>query len=76
MIYVQPDNVTGARNATLLRVGYEILARRSKITAFRIDDVTFLSDGTPKSLLRGERPRFTDKADQSTKSIMRAGRRL
>ena len=52
MIRTQPDNVMGIRNATLLRVGYEILARRSEITALKLDDVTFLEDGTAKIIIR------------------------
>ena len=52
MINVQPDNVTGTRNATLLQVGYEILARRSELTALKLDDVTFLGDGTAKIIIR------------------------
>jgi integrase len=52
MISVQPDNVTGSRNAALLQVGYEILARRSELTALKLDDVTFLDDGTAKIIIR------------------------
>lgn len=52
MIGVQPDNVTGTRNAALLKVGYEILARRSELAALRLDDVTFLGDGTAKVIIR------------------------
>jgi len=52
MIGVQPDNVTGTRNAALLQVGYEILARRSELAALRLDDVTFLGDGTAKIIIR------------------------
>ena len=52
MIKAQPDNVTGARNAALIQVGYEILARRSELTALKLDDVTFLDDGTAKIIVR------------------------
>ena len=52
MINAQPDNVTGIRNAALLQVGYEILARRSELVALRLDDVTFLGDGTAKIIIR------------------------
>jgi len=52
MIGVQPDNVTGTRNAALLQVGYEILARRSELATLRLDDVTFLGDGTAKIIIR------------------------
>jgi len=57
MIGAQPDDVTGARNVALLQVGYEILARRSELTALKLDDVTFLVDGTAKIIIR------RDKAD-------------
>jgi len=52
MISVQPDNVIGIRNAALLQVGYEILARRSELTALKLDDVIFLGDGTAKIIVR------------------------
>ena len=52
MIGVQPDNVTGIRNAALLQVGYEILARRSELTALKLGDVTLLGDGTAKIIIR------------------------
>ena len=52
MIGVQPDNVTGVRNAALLLVGYEILTRRSELTALKLDDLTFLGDGTAKIIVR------------------------
>ncbi len=52
MIGVQPDNVTGIRNTALLQVGYEILSRRSELTALRLDDVIFLRDGTAKIIVR------------------------
>ena len=52
MISVQPNDVMGIRNATLLQVGYEILARRSELAALRLDDVTFLGDGTAKVIIR------------------------
>ena len=40
------------RNDDLLRVGYEILARRSELTALKLEDVTFLDDGTAKIIIR------------------------
>ena len=52
MISVQPDDVMGIRNAALLKVGYEILARRSELTALKLNDVTFLADGTAKIIIR------------------------
>ena len=52
MIGVQPDSVTGIRNATLLQVRYEILARRSELTTLKLDDVTFSVDGTAKIIVR------------------------
>ena len=52
MIGVQPDSVTGIRNAALLQVGYEILARRSELTALKLDDVAFSVEGTAKVIIR------------------------
>ena len=52
MIGVQPDSVTGIRNAALLQVGYEILARRSELTALKLDEVTFSVDGRAKIIVR------------------------
>ena len=52
MIAAQPDNVTGVRNAALLQVGYEILARRSELTALKLVDVTIIGDGTAKIIIR------------------------
>ena len=48
MINAQLDTVTGAKNAALLQVRYEILALRSELTALKLDDVTFLGNGTAK----------------------------
>ncbi len=52
MIGVQPNSVTGIRNAALLQVGYEILARRSELTALKLNDVAFFGDGTAKIIIR------------------------
>jgi integrase len=52
MISVQPDNITGIRNAALLQVGYEILARRSELTALKLGDLSFLGEGAAKVIIR------------------------
>ena len=55
---VQPDTPWGLRNRALLSLGYDLLARRSEITALRGEDVTWRRDGTLEVILR------RSKADQ------------
>lgn len=52
MIEVQPDSPWGLRNRAMLSLGYDLLARRSEITALRTDDVTWRSDGTLEVIVR------------------------
>lgn len=52
MIGLQPDNVKGLKNAALLQVGYEILARRSELTAIKLGGVTFSGDAAAKIIIR------------------------
>jgi integrase len=55
---VQPDTPWGLRNRALLSLGYDLLARRSEITALRSEDVSWRRDGTLEIILR------RSKADQ------------
>jgi len=55
---VQPDTPWGLRNRALLSLGYDLLARRSEITALRGEDVSWRRDGTLEVILR------RSKADQ------------
>jgi integrase/recombinase XerD len=48
----QPDTPWGLRNRAMLRLGYELLARRSELVALRNDDVTWRDDGTLRVLIR------------------------
>ena len=52
IIDLQPDSPLGNRNKALLHVGYDILARRSELTALKITDLGFLADGTAKVIVR------------------------
>ncbi|MBR2572981.1 MAG: hypothetical protein IKE14_01505 [Loktanella sp.] len=52
MIDVQPDNPWGLRNKAILSLGYDLLARRSEITALRTGDVTWRPDGTLEVIVR------------------------
>lgn len=52
ILSVQPDTPWGTRNRALLSLGYDLLARRSEITALRAEDVTWRPDGTLEVLLR------------------------
>ena len=55
---VQPDTPWGLRNSALLSLGYDLLARRSEITALRGEDVSWRRDRTLEVILR------RSKADQ------------
>jgi integrase len=48
----QPDSPWGLRNRALLSVGYDLLARRSEITALRSEDVAWRRDGTLEVIVR------------------------
>jgi integrase/recombinase XerD len=52
MIDTQPDNPWGLRNKAILSLGYDLLARRSEITALRTCDVTWRPDGTLEVIVR------------------------
>ncbi|MEL6572995.1 MAG: tyrosine-type recombinase/integrase [Pseudomonadota bacterium] len=51
-IAVQDDFPMGWRNAAMLSLGYDLLARRSELIALRDKDVTWLEDGTLRVLIR------------------------
>ena len=59
LLDVQPGTPWGLRNRALLSLGYDLLARRSEITALRGEDVSWRSDGTLEVILR------RSKTDQS-----------
>ena len=59
MIGAQPRSLVGQRNCALLSLGYDLLARRSELTALKFKYLEFLPDST----LRGMIPK--GKADQS-----------
>jgi site-specific recombinase XerD len=40
-IAAQPNTITGIRNAALLSVGYDFLARRSELTSLQVSDIKF-----------------------------------
>ena len=52
MIDAQPDSPWGLRNRAMLSLGYDLLARRSEITALRTCDVTWRPDGTLEAIVR------------------------
>jgi integrase len=52
ILRIQPDTPWGTRNRALLSLGYDLLARRSEITALRAEDVTWRRDGTLEVILR------------------------
>lgn len=52
IIDLQPDGPLGLRNKALLHVGYDVLARRSELTALKITDLDFMADGTAKVIVR------------------------
>ena len=53
-----PDTPWGLRDRAILSLGFELLARRSELTALRTGDVTWRADGTLEVLVR------RSKADQ------------
>jgi integrase/recombinase XerD len=52
IIAAQPDTLVGTRNRALLSLGYEFLARRSKLIAIRSNDLNFTPDGALKGMIR------------------------
>lgn len=53
-----PDTPWGRRDKLMIALGYEILARRSELVAIKTSDITFLSNGTARVIIR------RSKADQ------------
>ena len=51
-IAAQENTVVGLRNRALLARGYELLARRSELSALRLQDLTWQADGTLSVLIR------------------------
>ena len=51
-IAAQDDTVVGVRNRAILALGYELLARRSELSALRLEDLTWQADGTLSVLIR------------------------
>ena len=52
MIAAQPRTLTGTRNRALLSLGYDLLARRSELTALQTCDVSWRPDGTLEAVVR------------------------
>jgi len=52
MIDAQHDTLAGTRNRALLSLGYDFLARRSKLVAIRSHDLKFTADGALKGMIR------------------------
>ena len=52
MIDAQPETLAGIRNKALLYLGYDFLARRSKLVALRATDLEFTKDGGLKGMIR------------------------
>ena len=49
---VQPDTPLGLRNRAMLSLGYELLTRRSELTALTSQDLEFRDDGTLRVIIR------------------------
>jgi site-specific recombinase XerD len=47
-----PDDLIGLRDRALIRVGYDTLCRRAELINLRLEDVTWLPDGTAKVRIR------------------------
>lgn len=54
----QPQNSWGLRDKAIIALGYDILARRSELSALRTNDIVFREDGTARVTIR------RSKADQ------------
>ena len=57
-IAAEPDTLTEIRNRALLSLGYEFLARRSKLAEINVQDITVPGDGSLRGVIR------RSKADQ------------
>ena len=52
MINAQPATLAGIRNKAMLSLGFDFLARRSELVAFRTSDLEFTKDGAAKGMIR------------------------
>lgn len=52
LLAAQPDTPWGLRDAAVLALGYDILSRRSELTALKTGDVTWRPDGTLEVVVR------------------------
>lgn len=50
-IAVQPDTPVGWRNAAMISLGYDLLARRSELISLKMEHVTSLDDGTLRVII-------------------------
>ena len=80
-IAAQPNTITGIRNAALLSVGYDFLARRSELTSLQVSDINFEEGGTLRGVIRRSktdqfgRGRLTFGSERSAKLLRRWLRR-
>lgn len=51
-IATEPDTPIGLRNRAMLALGYELLTRRSELIALKLEDLTWLDDGSVKVIIR------------------------
>lgn len=51
-IAAQPNTNWGLRNRALLALGYDLLARRSELSALRTEDIEFTEEGTLRVVIR------------------------
>ena len=80
-IAAQPKTITGIRNAALLSVGYDFLARRSELTGLKVSDISFEEGGALRGVIRRSktdqfgRGRLTFGSGRSAKLLRRWLRR-
>ena len=80
-ITAQPSTITGIRNAALLSLGYDFLARRSELTSLQVSDISFEEGGTLMGVIRRSktdqfgRGRLTFGSERSAKLLRRWLRR-
>lgn len=51
-IAAQPPTPPGIRDAAIIALGYDILARRSELVALKISDIEYRGDGTARVIIR------------------------